>query len=91
MGRIALWSVVGVVGFVLLVVVVRWLALWLDRFLLRAEERGWIYYRNKSGGGTISGGIAGAMTELGKIVQPSVEHRIEVEDHVVEKDEKGGE
>ena len=63
---------------------------WLDRLLLRAEEKGWIFYRKKSASGTISGGIGAAMTELDRIVNPATEYRIQAEDSVVEDDEQGG-
>lgn len=86
MGMILLWIVLGIVGIVCLVAVVKLL----DRLLLRAEERGWIYYRKKSGGGVISSGVAGAMSELDRIVRPSAEYRIQAEDPIVEEDEKGG-
>ena len=86
MGTILLWILLGVVGLVCLVGVLKLL----DRLLLRAEERGWIYYRKKSGGGSISSGVAGAMSELDRIVRPSAEHRIQAEDPIVEEDEKGG-
>ena len=87
MGKIALWVSLGVVGIVALVFVVKWL----DKLLLRAEEKGWIYYRKKSAGGSVSGAIGAAMTEMDRIVRPSAEYRIEAEDPVVEEDEKGGE
>ena len=51
MGMILLWIVLGVVGVFCIIVTLKWL----DRFLLRAEENGWIYYRKKSGSGTVSG------------------------------------
>jgi len=86
MGTILLWILLGVVGVVCLVGVLKLL----DRLLLRAEEKGWIYYRKKSGGGIISSGVAGAMSELDRIVRPSAEYRIQAEDPVVEEDEKGG-
>jgi len=86
MGTILLWILLGVVGVVCLVGVLKLL----DRLLLRAEEKGWIYYRKKSGGGSISSGVAGAMSELDRIVRPSAEYRIQAEDPVVEEDEKGG-
>ena len=86
MGMILLWIVLGVVGLVCLVGVLKLL----DRLLLRAEEKGWIYYRKKSGGGSISSGVAGAMSELDRIVRPSAEYRIQAEGPVVEEDEKGG-
>ncbi len=85
MGTILIWIAVGLVGLVCVVVILKLL----DRLLLRAEEKGWIYYRKKSAGGIISGAIGGAMQELDRFVRPSAEHRIEAEDPVVEEDEKG--
>jgi len=69
-------------------------ALWLlDRLLLRAEERGWIYYRKKKPqGGTFSSGVAAAMREMDRLAaRPSVEHTIEAEKHVVEENQQDGE
>jgi len=68
--------------------------LWLvDRLLLRAEERGWIYYRKrKPSGGSISIGVGAAMRELDKLVaRPSIERTIEAEQHAVEESPKDGE
>ncbi len=52
MGTILLWIVLGAVGIVCIIGTLKWL----DRLLLRAEEKGWIFYRNKSASGTVSGG-----------------------------------
>ena len=62
----------------------------LDRLLLRADEKGWVYYRKKSGGGTVSGAVGAAMTEFDQIVRPSAEYRIQAENPIVKEDEKGG-
>ena len=86
MGTILAWIVLGAIGIVCIIGTLKWL----DRFLLRAEEKGWIFYRKKSASGTISGGIGAAMTELDRIVNPSAEYRIQAENPVVEEDEKGG-
>ncbi len=86
MGAIVLWIVLGAVGVICVVVVLKVL----DRLLLRAEEKGWIYYRKKSAGGMISGAISGTMRELDRFISPSAEYRIQAEDPVVEEDEKGG-
>ena len=86
MGMIMLWIVLGGVGIVCIIVTLKWM----DRFLLRAEENGWIYYRKKSGSGTVSGGVGAAMTEFDRFVRPSTEYRIQAEDTVVKEDEKGG-
>ncbi len=67
--------------------------LWLlDRLLLRAEARGWIYYRKrKSSGGTFTSGVAGAMRELDRLAaRPSVEHTIEAERPVILEKENDG-
>jgi hypothetical protein len=85
MGEILLWSAVGVAGLVGAVLVLRWL----DKLLLRAEEKGWIYYRKKSPRGIVSGAVGAAMTEIDRIVRPSAEYRIQAEDPVVEDDEEG--
>ncbi len=86
MATILLWIVLGAVGIVCIIGTLKWL----DRFLLRAEEKGWIFYRKKSGSGTVSGGVGAAMTELDRIVRPSAEYRIQAETPVVEEEEKGG-
>ena len=86
MGTILAWIVLGAVGIVCIIGTLKWL----DRLLLRAEEKGWIFYRKKSGSGTVSGGVGAAMTELDRIVRPSAEYRIQAENPIVEEDEKGG-
>ena len=86
MGTVVLWITLAVIGLVCLVFGLKWL----DKLLLRAEEKGWIYYRKKSAGGIVSSGIAATMNEMDRIVRPSVEHRIQAENPVVEEDEKGG-
>ena len=91
MGTVVLWSVLGLVGIVGLIIGLAIGLRWLDRLLLRAEEKGWIYYRKKSPGGIAISGVAATMDELDRIVRPSAEHRIEAETPIVEEDEKGGE
>ena len=86
MGTVVLWITLAVIGLVCLVFGLKWL----DKLLLRAEEKGWIYYRKKSAGGIVSSGIAATMNEMDRIVRPSVEHRIQAENPVVEEDRKGG-
>ena len=90
MTTVLLWIVLGAAGVVVGVVAIIIALKWLDRLLLRAEEKGWIFYRKKSGGGTFSAGVGATMTELDRIVRPSAEYRIEAENPVVEEDEKGG-
>jgi hypothetical protein len=86
MRMILLWIVLGAVGVFCIIVTLKWL----DRFLLRAEENGWIYYRKKSGSGTVSGGVGAAMTELDRLVRPSTEYRIQAENPAIKEDEKRG-
>ena len=86
MGKILLWGSLGLLGVACIVFLLKWV----DKLLLRAEEKGWIYYRKKSAGGIVSSSIAGAMTEIDKITRPSAEYRIQAEDPVVEEDEKDG-
>ena len=86
MGITLAWIVLGAVVIVCIIGTLKWL----DRLLLRAEEKGWIFYRKKSGSGTVSGGVGAAMTELDRIVRPSAEYRIQAENPIVEEDEKGG-
>jgi hypothetical protein len=83
------WAAVVILGLGLTAVM-----LWLvDRMLLRAEERGWIYYRKKKPlGGTFSSGVASAMREMDRLAaRPSVEYTIEAEKNVVEGEERNGE
>jgi hypothetical protein len=87
MGNTILWGSLGVVGIVALVFVLKWL----DKLLLRAEAKGWIYYRKKSAGGIASNVLGSAMTELDRITRPSAEYRMQAEDPVLEEDEKDGE
>ena len=91
MGTVVLWVALGLAAVVCLVICLVIGLKWLDRLLLQAEEKGWIYYRKKSAGGIVSSGVAGMMNELDRIVRPSAEYRIEAENPVVEEDEKGGE
>jgi hypothetical protein len=87
MPTLLLWTLGGALALAAAIALVRWL----DKLLLRAEEKGWIYYRKKSGGGSFSSGVAGAMNELDRCVRPSAEYRIEAEHHIAAEDERGGE
>jgi hypothetical protein len=49
-------------------------------------------YRNKERTGTISSGIVGMMTELDRVVRPSVQHVVEVKESAAShEDDIGGE
>jgi hypothetical protein len=48
-------------------------------------------YRDKDRTGTISSGLAAMMTELDRLVQPSVQHVEEVKDEKSHEDDIGGE
>ncbi len=49
-------------------------------------------YRDRDHTGTISSGIAGMMTELDRVVRPSVQHVVEVKESVAShEDDIGGE
>ncbi len=49
-------------------------------------------YRDKDRTGTMSSGIAGMMTELDRLVRPSVQHVVEVKESVAShEDDIGGE
>ena len=49
-------------------------------------------YHDKDRTGTISSGIAGMMTELDRVVRPSVQHVVEVKESVAShEDDIGGE
>jgi hypothetical protein len=48
--------------------------------------------RDRSGSGTISSGVAGMMTEVDRLVRPSVEHVFEVKESAeLQEDDVGGE
>jgi hypothetical protein len=47
--------------------------------------------RDRSGSGTISSGVAGMMTEVDRLVRPSVEHVFEVKESAeMQEDDVGG-
>jgi hypothetical protein len=48
-------------------------------------------YRDKDRTGSFSSGIAAVMTELDRVVQPSVQHVIEVKDEKSHENDIGGE
>ena len=50
-------------------------ALIVDRVLLWAERRGWVFYRRRKGRGAVNLGL------LDQIYQPAMEHVIEQETH----------
>mgnify|MGYP001025596550 CR=1 FL=1 len=55
----------------------------LDRLALWMQRHGWITYRKppkpkRSSGGGGGGAMAGLLTEFQKIVEPQIEHRIQV-------------
>ncbi len=60
-------------------------AIWLHRWLITLEERGYIYYRQKPRGG---GG--GALIEFDKLTRPSVEHIQKAMDKEVESEKIDG-
>ena len=71
---------------VLLVVVVAVAIVCLDRLLLAAERRGWIYYRHSRGR---SGSAASAFLEIQSMMEPSRKHVIEARQEKEEDDEAG--
>ena len=66
----AVWFIIGAV----VLVVVAGLVFGIHRFLLWAEERGWVYYKKTS---PPHGAGALAMQELAQIYEPQAEHVIE--------------
>jgi hypothetical protein len=50
----------------------------LDRVALWMERRGWIHWRKKKPEGGGGGAMAGMLTGFQKIVEPQIEHRIQV-------------
>ena len=67
---------------ILLLVGAGWL---LHCIAIRLEDAGYLYYRERSRGG---GGSV--FSELDKLVRPSIEHTIEVQDGQMEQDEHAG-
>lgn len=86
MGGFYGWMITGIAGLVCLVLVVLGIR-FLHRFLIRLEEHGYIYYREKPEGG--SGGAT--LFELDKLTRPSVEHVQQAMDTKVQTDENDGE
>jgi hypothetical protein len=76
------WSIAAVAVLVVLPIVMIWSMV--DHLRTRGSE--------KVGSGGISAGIGAAMQELDRLMaRPSVEHQIEAEQHVSEReDDKGG-
>jgi hypothetical protein len=61
------------------------LPVWMVRDIIQGR-------RERRGGGSVSSGIVGMMTEIDRVVRPSVQHVIEVEDLADEEDDDiGGE
>jgi len=75
------------VKWTLAVVAVAVLLAGLDRLLLAAEARRYIYYRRRQGS---PGTIAGAMMEVHSHLQPSVRHVVEEQRRVVEEEDDQG-
>ena len=80
--QLLMWSLIIVVGMVLLATV-GWL---LHRLAIRLEDAGYLYYRKQSSGG----GGGSVLGELDKLVRPSIQHTIEVQDVRIEQDEIDG-
>jgi hypothetical protein len=70
--QIAFWSL-GVVGGIGLLIAAGWA---LHRFCIALEERGYLYYRTRPQGGSMSG----FLNELDRFVRPSIQHVEEVRD-----------
>lgn len=64
-----MYIVLGLCALAAIMTALHFLALWMER-------RGWIYYRRRSAGG--GGATAGLLNEFQKIVEPRVEHCIQV-------------
>jgi hypothetical protein len=47
--------------------------------------------RERRGGGSVSSFVGGAMIEMDRLVRPSVEHTIQVEDEKLESEDNDGE
>jgi hypothetical protein len=60
----------------------------LDRLLLKAEERGWIYYRKKRAS---PGTRASAALELQSLLEPDRKHVAESVRHEKEEEDDSGE
>ncbi len=80
--QLLVWSMFGGAGIAL-----SGLGLWLLHcFAIKLEDAGYIYYREKPQGG----GGGSVLGELDKLVRPSIQHTVEVQDVLVETDEIDG-
>jgi hypothetical protein len=66
----------GIIALCLLALAV--VLFYLDRLGLWMQRRGWISYRKQEPRRSGGGAMAGLMTEFQKIVEPQIEHRIQV-------------
>jgi len=76
------------VKWTLAVVAVAALLVGLDRLLLAAEARGFIYYRRRKAS---PGSLGSAMLEIHSLMQPSARHAVEEQRRVVEEEDDEGE
>jgi len=77
-----------VVKWTLAVVAVAALLAGLDRLLLAAEARGFIYYRRRKAS---PGSLGSAMLEIHSLMQPSARHVVDEQRRVVEEEDDEGE
>jgi len=56
------------------------------RLCIRLEDRGYIYYRTRSQGG---GALSGALLDMERMIRPSVQHVVEVQDVQTRKSDDG--
>lgn len=80
MSPVMKWSFVAAAVAAALVVV--------DRLLLAAERRGWIYWRKRKAS---PGSLAGAMLEIHSLMQPSARHVAEEQRRVIHEEDDSGE
>ncbi len=76
-----------VLKWVLVGAVVAAAILGLDRLLLAAEARGFIYYRRRKAS---PGSLGSAMLEIHSLMQPSARHAVEEQRRVVEEEDDAG-
>ena len=74
------WCLVGLAAVAALLLV--------DRLLLAAEARGWIYWRKRKAS---PGSLGSAMLEIQSHLQASARHAVEEQRRVVREDDEAGE
>ena len=79
--RFLFWTI----GILVCVAAAGWL---LHRLAIMLEDAGYMYYREQPKGGS---GARGVLSEIDRVVRPTIEHSVEQQDAVkIERDDVGG-